>query len=61
MKLRTLLDAIEQRIRESGGMTHDEVWREVDAAYDVEPTNKEKRMTTAGSNSRRRRSAPKRR
>lgn len=36
-KLRTLLDAAEARIETTGGIPHDEFWRQVDAEYDVAP------------------------
>jgi len=32
-KLRVVLDKAEQRIRENGGLSHDEVWRQVDEVY----------------------------
>ncbi len=36
-KLRTLLDAAEARIETTGGITHDEFWRQLDAEYAAAP------------------------
>jgi hypothetical protein len=38
-ELRAILDAAEQRIQETGGIPHDEFWRQVDAGYDAAPDN----------------------
>ena len=38
-KLRAVLDAAEQRIQETGGIPHEEVWQQVDAAYTSTPNN----------------------
>jgi hypothetical protein len=38
-ELRAILDAAEQRIQETGGVPHDEFWRQVDAEYENVPTN----------------------
>jgi len=32
-KLRVVLDAAEKRVRESGGIPHDEFWQQIDAEY----------------------------
>jgi len=40
-KLRVVLDKAEQRIRENSGLSHDEVWRQVDEAYADAPASKE--------------------
>ena len=34
LKLRVVLDAAEIRIQATGGIPHDEFWRQVDAEYD---------------------------
>lgn len=36
-KLRAVLDAAEQRIRETGGIAHDEFWQQIDAEYADQP------------------------
>jgi uncharacterized protein (DUF433 family) len=36
-ELRAILDAAEQRIQETGGVPHDEFWRQVDAEYAAAP------------------------
>lgn len=36
-KLRSLLDVAEKRTRQSGGIPHDELWRQIDAGYGDEP------------------------
>lgn len=38
-ELRAILDAAESRIREVGGIPHDEFWRLVDAEYNVAPNS----------------------
>lgn len=35
--LRSVLDAAETRIQATGGIPHDEFWRQVDAEYDDVP------------------------
>jgi len=38
-KLRAVLDAAEQRIRETGGIAHDELWQQIDAEYADQPNS----------------------
>jgi prevent-host-death family protein len=40
-KLRVVLDQADKRIRETGGLSHDELWRQVDAAYADAPASRE--------------------
>ena len=37
LKLRVVLEAAEMRIQATGGIPHDEFWRQVDAEYDDAP------------------------
>lgn len=36
-KLRTVLDAADQRVRKNGGIAHEDLWQQLDAEYADEP------------------------
>jgi hypothetical protein len=48
-ELRAILDAAEQRIQETGGIPHDEFWRQVDVEYDAAPNSSRLCIPTAES------------